>query len=463
MRVNFIRLIFRTLCIMPFILTACDTDENHSFASYVDSITAKVQDGNSLRVDLNIHFLRSAFYQIEYWDVKDERKKKRTTVREGNGLTTCTLVLLKPETTYAFQVLINGKESVLSGIYQFETLSLPSMVPDCYIEFDELEDIDGYMILSRFDLKPGLTTIIDMQGNTVWYQEMEEKGVSVAAFDTLHHTVQCIMGGQSGYAYSGSDIIVMDLFGNILLQKDVRDYGLHHEIRRMPDGNLLMVNHVYRDFDLSAVGGSTHETVVGDGVVIMDMQGNIVWNWECFSEIDPREDEDIMTANVGPGDWVHANSANYDEDGNIYVTFNWLNQIWKINRETKEIEYRLGEDGTIDLNPEGWVSGVHNVNVTGPDSFYLFDNGTLSHQSRILGYKVDKSIGKAVIDFNVLLPTDKSSQFQGGVNILNSNLMIVCSTFSNAILFIDKSGQIHRIIRTPYQSYRAEYIPPFEY
>ncbi len=449
---------------MLIVLSACDTDESGSFSSYSDSITAKVQDGNALRVDLNIHFLKPVAYQVEYWEVGNEGKRMRTALKEGDGQTVCTLVLLKPETTYAFRVLLSDEGGVVpSETYRFKTLELPGMIPDCYIESDDWEEMDGYLILSRFDLKPGLITIVDMQGNTVWYQEMEGKGVSVASFDTVRHTVQCIMGGQSEYAYSGTDIVVMDLLGNVLLQKDVRGYGLHHEIRRMPDGNLLMVNHVYRDFDLSAVGGSTHEEVVGDGVVIMDMQGNIVWDWDCFSEIDPREDEDIMTANVGPGDWVHANSANYDGDGNIYVTFNWLNQIWKINRETKEVEYRLGEGGTVEVEPEGWVSGVHNVNVTGRDRFYLFDNGTRSHQSRILGYTVDMPAGRAEVDFAVALPTDKSSQFQGGVNMLNDNLMVVCSTFSNAILFMDRSGQVHRVIRTPYQSYRAEYIPSFEY
>lgn len=371
--------------------------------------------------------------------------------------------MLKPETTYAFRIWIQNDFHMVSETYQFTTKELPSEIPTCYVENNNMEDMDGYMILNRFDLKPGLITIIDMQGNTVWYQNMKDKGVSVAAFDTIHKTVQCIMGGKSEYAYSGSDIVVMDLFGNFLLQKDVRNLGLHHEIRRLPDGNLLMLNHVSRQFDLSQQGGSIAETVVGDGIVIMDMNGNIVWDWDCFSEIDPRDDEDIMTANVGPGDWVHANSVNYDSEGNFYITFNWLNQLWKVDRTSKKVTYRLGEEGTVDLDSEGFVSGVHNVNVTGNNAFYLFDNGTKTHQSRILGFEVNEQTLTAELTLKLLLPADKSSQFQGGVNILNDDLIVVCSTFSNVILFMNRNGEILRSIRVPHQSYRAEYIPPFMY
>ena len=114
------------------IFSACE-NEDKTISDYFSSITAKVQDDNALRVDIDIAFQQEVKYQIEYWEVGNDTKSVKTKVKDGRGLSTCTLVLLKPETTYAFRIWIQNDFHMVSETYQFTTKELPSEIPTCYV------------------------------------------------------------------------------------------------------------------------------------------------------------------------------------------------------------------------------------------------------------------------------------------------------------------------------------------
>ena len=89
-------------------------------------------------------------------------------------------------------------------------------------------------------------------------------------------------------------MVVMDLTGKKLLDKVFDKFYAHHDIRRMPDGNLILVNYTPKTFDLTERGGSKEETVWGDGYTIFDMEGNKLEEWDCFGELHPADDPNIM-------------------------------------------------------------------------------------------------------------------------------------------------------------------------
>ncbi|MFI3263310.1 MAG: aryl-sulfate sulfotransferase, partial [Rikenellaceae bacterium] len=272
----------------------------------------------------------------------------------------------------------------------------------------------------------------------------------------------------------GDEIIVIDLYGNTLMNLKSPTLPPHHDIRRLPDGNILTVNFVPEAFDLTMYGGSAEEIVFGDGYTIYDMNGNIVEQWDCFQEISPVDDPTIMdqlpVAGDGVGfnfkdDWLHANSIHYDSEGNIYMTFNWRSELWKIERATGKVLYRIGEDGNVDISSDAYASGMHSVEPQGVNEILVFDNGTNREDyiSRALLYSVNENTMSATLSLKVEFPVNYSSPYMGNVQILNDDLLIYGSTLTNFIVFTDFNGNVLRTISNiDFQSYRSIYIPTIE-
>lgn len=447
-------------------LFSCNKEENGNVnpAELISSITVAPQSGNALRTDIRISFDKVVSYQVEYWQGEDKTSLRTTALRGPVTSDKCTLLFMKAQTEYSFRVLAHtDSQNTRSGVYKFTTGALPAVVPSVSVLTDEMTDyLPGYILITKSNETPGSIVITDTEGETLWYQILNES-LSVATFDPKTNTIACIVGKHPTKLYAGNRILVMDLFGHALLDKEVPKLLIHHEIKRLPDGDLLMVHYTPRKFDLTAQGGGKEQTVYGDGLLVMDMKGNIKWKWDCFEEMNPADDPQIMAEipmlNLRYcDDWLHANSADMDEEGNFYITFNWLSQMWKIDTKTKKVVYRLGDEGNIDIPSNATPAGLHCVTALSKDHVLLFDNGLASHHSSGLVFDIDATAKKASLANNIVLPSEYSSQFQGSVYLVNDNLYMFGPTFSSAILFTDSGGTIVRILKTSNQSYRAEYI-----
>lgn len=454
-------------------LCSCEDDDSGHVApgKLMSRITSKVQANNALRVDVTTDFKDNVIYQIEYWKEDEPENKYMTKEKEGGVGAVTTLILLQAETVYNFRIHArSGNRYTESDVYSFSTDMLPSGVPTYTLQQDDLKkELSGYIMLTRGDMQPGYITLLDMKGNVVWY-ENTKLGVKVATFDTLTNTIYSIIGTDPDRDYNGKEILILDLFGNTLFHKDYEQLGkryFHHDIRRLPDGNIVFVNYVPEQFDLTAQGGSTDETVFGDGLTIMDENGNFKWEWDCFSEINPQEDPDIMGDVFGiqlRGDWVHANCVNFDKDGYFYMSFNWLNEVWKIDPKSGKVIYRLGgKGGNISIPQEGYTHGLHSLKLLDNNKILLFENGIYSHISRALIFTVNETNKTATLDLNVALPSEYSSPYMSSVELINGELLMFGSTFGQAVIFTDMQGNISRIIKSMHQSFRADYIPVIHY
>ena len=205
-----------------FFCSSCEDDDTGFVApgQLMSRVTAKVQDNNALRVDITVDFKEDVVYQVEYWKENEPESVCMTREREGGlgGMTT--LVLLRPETVYHFRVHArSGNRYTESDVYSFTTCALPSGVPTYTLHQDELdEEIPGYIMLTRGDMQPGYITLLDTKGNVVWY-ENTRLGVKVATFDTVTNTIYSIIGTDPDRDYNGKEILIMDLFGNVVFIK----------------------------------------------------------------------------------------------------------------------------------------------------------------------------------------------------------------------------------------------------
>jgi arylsulfate sulfotransferase len=189
--------------------------------------------------------------------------------------------------------------------------------------------------------------------------------------------------------------------------------GFHHEARTLPDGNIAVLAAVEQV--LSDVQGPGPVDVLGDMIVVMDKDLNVVWTWDTFDNLDVHRSailgEKCPAAGCPPfylaatsNDWTHGNALQGTADGDILYSIR--NQDWLIKISYQNatgdghIVWRMGIDGDFQINsddPFPWFSHQHDPNfqAANPQRLMVFDNGntrvaSMNGNSRGLVLMVDE-------------------------------------------------------------------------
>lgn len=427
---------------------------------------------NALRIPFELTFSQPCSYRIEYWQKSNPEIKGNTrTFESTDGHGNATVMFLYPETEYEYQIeVMAGSEVSKTDVREFITGRLPSGVP-VYTISDKYPAtvIPGYTMQFQAT-EPGYVTFTDTDGNVVWY-EQTEMAVRQAYYDPATNTLSMNLGfklGQNGkFQRIGKKIVVMDLEGNriidVLSSPESIDLP-HHEIKMMPDGHLLMLYNVVRNFDLTSHGGTAEQEVYGEGFSVLDKNFKSLWSWDCFDELDPVAD-DYLYDNGSFNDLVHANSVSYDEkEGNWYMTFNHLSELWKIDGQTGKVLYRVGPNGDMKMSEDDYADGLHAAVVLAPDRILCFDNGRDTGVSRALIYEMDPLAKTAKASLSVEIPAEFASRDRSNVSLIrNGEMLFFGSTQGRANIFTDLSGNILKVVTRTQISYRSYYYENIEY
>ncbi len=185
----------------------------------------------------------------------------------------------------------------------------------------------------------------DLLGNLIWYYN--SKSTNFSSVDRME---------PGGNFYSFPSVLLLeqrDLAGNLVAQTNVeilneqlasQDYPQMdsfnpHEARNLPDGNIAVLGQRH-------IASTTHQggtpakpvTIVGDMVLVLDHNLQLVWAWDSFA----HEDLDrIATGNdkcspalcsgFSGNDWLHTNAIQGTVDGNIIISQRAQDWVIKIN------------------------------------------------------------------------------------------------------------------------------------
>jgi len=174
---------------------------------------------------------------------------------------------------------------------------------------------------------------------------------------------------------------------------------LHHEIRRLPNGHIMLLGSNERL--LEDVQGEGIVDVVGDVVLILNENLQLVWSVNFFNILDvTRQATGGETCTSGgPGcpilflaeianDWTHSNAIAYSPaDGNLIISMR--HQDWVIKIDYRDgagsgaLLWALGKGGDFTpLNvPPGvdpWFSHQHDSNYIGNNRLIVYDNGNMN-------------------------------------------------------------------------------------
>ncbi|MFA5327807.1 MAG: aryl-sulfate sulfotransferase [Prolixibacteraceae bacterium] len=456
------------LILLSFLIAfASCTKENLVQISDVLKEVRVTDDNNKLRNTVEIQMKEPASVQVRYWKSGNEEAALTTPFTEETLNQSVKLILLEPDTLYNFRVTTKNSSGIFqSDVFSFNTRSLPeglspfeNKLPDSKFRFK------GYINIATKPENSYLYLIND-KGKIVWYQSAENKTIVNSTFDPLHNTFQCILGQNPNEQFGGDEILVLDLYGNTIFKRNydkLKNPDVHHDFKRLPNGDLITINRYKKEFDLSSKGGGTNDVVNGDGLTVMDLDGNVKWEWNCFSAINPLDYSFIMDAPSGMelsprDDLMHANSVTLDTDGNYLMTFNRINQLWKIDSNTGHVYYKLGLNGDINMSEDGYTSGIHSAHINPDGEIMVVDNGKINKQTRAVSYMVDETSKTAVVKKNIKFPKDLFTMNQGSGYMIDSQHVLFGSTMSETMAITDLSGIPAWQYQTDKKFYRAYYI-----
>jgi arylsulfate sulfotransferase len=343
---------------------------------------------------------------------------------------------LHPGKTHTFQVTVaNSSGSTTKELSETLTTDpLPTDFPVLNISIYDATRLEpGFTLFAPFG-QPAYIIAIDKFGEVAWFLRFTESSVA---------DLRLLANGHLLFNQSGCRIFEVDLDGNVVTSWNTKNMtspttscagsvldgsinvpieATHHEVSKMPSGNLLTLswNNISVDnyplSDTDPTAGTGTQPIRED--VLAEFQPNgktIVRQYHLYDIIDPtRIGYNSVDSAGGVNDWTHSNGLIYDSSDNSYiVSSRHQDAVTKINRDTGDIVWILG-------NPSGWNSPFDQylltaTNFSGQDYFWhqhapeitpdgtlmLYDNGNFrarpydtklaatSNYSRAVEYSID--------------------------------------------------------------------------
>ena len=381
---------------------------------------------------------------------------------------------MRPSTIYSLTHQIRSGYSFERGPQvQFQTGSIPSSLTLPAMTVSGISRTES-VILNSY-ISPNIIPVAyDTSGQVIWYNTLTAPG-------TIDLLMRPLNGGTMMMAQADY-LQEVDLLGNVIRETNItrmseqlssspfhiidnaipnRLADFDHEAIRLPDGNTAVIALVEQIADQ----GDGPTDVLGDLILVLDRNFQLVWAWNSFDHLDVRRKatlNDVCAAGLGcpalkyvpagqgAKDWLHANALALTGDGNLLLSLrsqDWVIKIQYANGAGDgSVLWRLGNQGDFALDSGLWFSHQHNPTLNGR-LLTLFDNANGDHQafggSRGLLFSLDEA-GKTASIVTEARMGNYSLAVGSAQTLLNGNLFFLCGMLgsnSQAIEFSPDQGQ----------------------
>ena len=196
------------------------------------------------------------------------------------------------------------------------------------------------------------------------------------------------------------------------LVREIKAVGVpvdFHDLVRLPNGNFLILAYRPREHvDLSADGGPSDARVVDGEVQEITPSGSLVWSWNSKDHVTTAETGRWLPWRRTPPavpadgtyDLVHLNAVEPTADGNVLVSARNLDAVYKIDRSTGEVIWKLGGTTTAKslVLPAGAtpIGAQHDMRELPDGTITIHDNGSdMNRPPRSVRFSIDEAAGTA--------------------------------------------------------------------
>ena len=392
--------------------------------------------------------------------------------RSSKAKPTATSRSAQPEGTVTYE----AQSASQRGAWTFR--SRPDLSPPTLEVAKEAHDTaSGYVFIApeQGDTGQGGSLIIDNRAQVVWFRPLRHpiKPSSRA----MNFQVQTYRGrpvltwGET----PGEYVIFDDSYNEIARFGAANGYnGDHHEFLISPQDTALITIYDRVPRDLSYFGGSKNGVVVQGIVQELDIEtGEVLFEWHSLEHVGleetygkPGEDKDY------PGiDYFHINSIDVDHDNNLLISARKTSAVYKIDRESGEIIWRLGgKKSDFEMGPGARFAFQHDARRQPDGTISIFDNGSTIfrngfakavEESRAIVLELDEQKMKASLVREYTHPDKLYADAAGNVQILPNGNAFVGWGRALTISEFSEDGKLLFDAKLPPQnrSYRAFRFP----
>ncbi|MEZ5963631.1 MAG: aryl-sulfate sulfotransferase [Planctomycetota bacterium] len=265
---------------------------------------------------------------------------------------------------------VNGSRLLAGFVVEFAG---PTALRTVGLRRQEPGSFQGYTLFSP--LQSNATYLVDARGRLVKSWHSSSPPGACVYLEGNGHLLRSGQVGNPAFAGAGGDgglVEELDWDGQRVwsFTHSTATEVLHHDVERLPDGNILMI--VWEKISAAdAIAAGRDPSLVPAGELwsekIVEIEptgasgGNIVWQWRVFDhliqDVDPTkanhgvvadhpERIDVnYTTNAGGVDWLHFNSVAYNQQlDQVVVSSRAFSEIWILDHSTTT-EQAAGRSG----------------------------------------------------------------------------------------------------------------------
>ena len=241
--------------------------------------------------------------------------------------------------------------------------------------------------------------IADSDGSLVWFRPLE--GTSTANLRVQQYLGAPVLTWWEGQVTNGhgtGEHVLLDRSYREVAR--VRAGGAYqadlHEFVITPAGTALLAAYHEVPADLTPVGGSNTGSALDSVIQEVDVAtGQVVLEWHSLDHVALDESYTALPAAGQPFDYFHINSIDVDADGHLLVSARNTWAVYKIDRSSGEVMWRLGgKRSDFAMAKTTRFAWQHDARRQPDGTLTLFDDGAVPQveaRSRGLVLKLDET------------------------------------------------------------------------
>jgi hypothetical protein len=366
-----------------------------------------------------------------------------------------------------------GAPSPPDGVWAFR--SRPDLNPPAVEVATEAraETAPGYIFLApeKGGAGKGGAMIIDDRGQVVWFHPLRGPYGRAMNFETQTYQGRDVLTwGQTPGEYKIFD----DSYREIARFKAANGYdGDHHEFLLSPQDTALITIYNAVPQDLSSVGGSKDSVAIQGIVQELDIQtGEVLFEWRSIDHVALEETYVTPSEDHYPGiDYFHLNSIDIEPDNNLLISARETSAVYKIDRKTGEVMWRLGgKKSDFEMGEGTHFAFQHDARRLPDGTVSIFDNGSLIfengtpkavEESRAIVLELDEELMRASLVREYTHPDKQYADAAGNMQVLPNGNVFVGWGRGLAISEFSEDGELLFDFRVSpeHRSYRAFRFP----
>jgi hypothetical protein len=266
--------------------------------------------------------------------------------------------------------------------------------------------------------------IVDDRGGLVWFRPLDRR--TAADFRVQRYRGAPVLtwweGGITGGYGKGEYVIADAAYRTVQRVRAGNGHqGDLHEFRLTPQGTALLTIYEPLPFDLTPFGGPVDGTLLESIVQEVDVaSGRVLFEWHARDHVGL--DESYRAVGDGILDHFHANSVDVDSDGNLLVSGRHTWAVYKLDRRSGEIVWRLGgKKSDFELGPGADFYWQHDARRQPDGTISIFDDGAEPPEeaaSRGIRLQVDENARKASLAAEYVHPDHVLASAMGSMQVL---------------------------------------------